>query len=273
MRIVKPTWDSAIKTIDDMRHLKSGWGGACTKAIPYELVDSAVAVAKYLKAKGELAPTQVSPIEDGGVAMAWSDGDEFRHYEFLDPYIAEAFTWAPGSLANYEEIDFKGIAMPTPIPVTDVWIGRIAIACRFAFIWVIFFCGTVFVGQWCGCGKARSAEPSYRSVEHRVLGGETLVVYAGVTMPTTAEANAVRVDAIPGEPKGVYDCFRKDGTARMVLRGEVPAARGEVPAASYQPSQPYLPTLPTNPTRPRRIVVAGKYYDQFPDGHLVACST
>lgn len=80
-------------------------------------------------------------------------------------------------------------------------------------------------------------------------------------MPTTAESNAVRVDAIPGEPSGVYDCFRKDGTPRMVMRDKLP---------SYQP---YLPTLPTNPARPRRVVIAGKYYDQYPDGHLVACST
>ena len=149
------------------------------------------------------------------------------------------------------------------VPVVDVWTGRAASACRFAFIAVAFFLGTVFFGQWCGCGKAHGAEVSYYNVEHCVSAGESLVVYAGVTMPTHAEANAVRVDAIPGEPKGVYDCFRKDGEAVMVMRVVQPRSAPPV----------IIPTVAPVITRPRRVVIAGKYYDQYADGHLVACST
>ncbi len=112
------------------------------------------------------------------------------------------------------------------------------------------------------CAKARAEDhPSYASVVRRVADGETFVVYAGVTMPTASEVNAVRVDAIPGEPKGVYDCFCKDGTPRMVSRVS--------PTITAAP--PVIVKPPVTITKPRRVVITGLYYDQYPDGHLVAC--
>lgn len=92
-----------------------------------------------------------------------------------------------------------------------------------------------------------SAPPAttYADVRTFVENGMPLVVYAGVPLPTKAEPNAVRVDAIPGEPAGVYDCRRVDGRPTMAQR------------------------IPTG--RPKRVVIGGKYYDQYADGSCVEC--
>lgn len=71
-----------------------------------------------------------------------------------------------------------------------------------------------------------SAPPAmtYREVRTVVECGMEIVVYAGVPMPANAEANAVRVDAIPNEPPGVYRCWRVNGEAKFEPRATVAKA-------------------------------------------------
>lgn len=75
------------------------------------------------------------------------------------------------------------------------------------------------------------AADDYASVREKVQRGATYTIYAGVPLPTNAEPNAVRIDEIPGEPAGVYDCFRgANGEPAMVARvAAVPAARVAAP--------------------------------------------
>lgn len=79
----------------------------------------------------------------------------------------------------------------------------------------------------CACGLAKPAM-TYREVRTVVECGMEIVVYAGVPVPAKAEANAVRVDAIPNEPAGVYRCWRVNGEAKYELRASVPTAKESV---------------------------------------------
>ena len=75
----------------------------------------------------------------------------------------------------------------------------------------------------CACGLAKPTM-TYREVRTVVECGMDIVVYAGVPMPAKAEANAVRVDAIPNEPPGVYRCWRVNGEAKFEPRSTVAKA-------------------------------------------------
>jgi len=103
-------WDSIIESIAKMQWLKRKWDGDCAIPPTGSLIASVIDLAKYLKSKDDLPPTRVSPIVDGGIALEWQVGNEFYHYEFFTPYIAEVFTSIPGTKPKYEEIDFKEIA-------------------------------------------------------------------------------------------------------------------------------------------------------------------
>ena len=105
-------WESAIDSITKMQWLKRDWDGDGAKVPSETLVVSVVRYAKYLKSKNSPPPTRVSPIEDGGIALEWSGDGEFRHCEFMVPYIVEAFTSIPGKPPKYEEIDFRAIFTP-----------------------------------------------------------------------------------------------------------------------------------------------------------------
>lgn len=87
----------------------------------------------------------------------------------------------------------------------------------------------------CACGVAKPTM-TYREVRTVVECGMEIVVYAGVPLPAKAEANAVRVDAIPNEPAGVYRCWRVNGEAKYEPRASVPAAK----AATVLPLQTYF---------------------------------
>lgn len=102
-------WDSVIECIAKMQWLKRNWDGDCAIPPTGSLITSVIELATHLKSKHAQPPTRVSPIVDGGIALEWQVGDEFYHYEFLIPYIAEAFTSIPGTQPKYEEIDFKYI--------------------------------------------------------------------------------------------------------------------------------------------------------------------
>lgn len=105
-------WESAIDSIAKLQWLKRNWDGDRAKVPSESLVLSVVRYAKYLKSKNTPAPTRVSPIEDGGIALEWNVDGEFRHCEFLVPYIVETFTSIPGQPPRYEEIDFRAIFTP-----------------------------------------------------------------------------------------------------------------------------------------------------------------
>lgn len=149
-----------------------------------------------------------------------------------------------------------------------------------------------------------SAPPAttYADVRAFVENGMPLVVYAGVPLPTTAEPNAVRVDAIPGEPAGVYDCHRgPDGTPKMVARvaktkpvatvkghshrcpvdGTIwthadgdPSASHNCPTCGRRVLDKHDPNVAVPaPAKPKRISMNGRWFDQYPDGRLVECVT
>lgn len=105
-------WESAIDSIAKMQWLKRNWDGDGAKVPSELLVLSVVDYANYHKSKNSPAPTRVSPIEDGGIALEWNVDGEFRHCEFMVPYIVEAFTSIPGKPPKYEEIDFRAIFTP-----------------------------------------------------------------------------------------------------------------------------------------------------------------
>lgn len=146
----------------------------------------------------------------------------------------------------------------------------------------------------------------YAAAVERVEGGERLTIYAGVPLPTRAESNAVRVDAIPGEPAGVYDCHRgADGKPKMKLRtGAITSAPvrkvaghshrcpvdGTIwthadgdPSASHNcptcgrrvldKHDPNVAVPAPAPAKPKRISMSGRWYDQYPDGRVVECVT
>ncbi len=105
-------WQAAIDSIFKMEWLKRGWDGEDAKVPTESLIHSVVGYANYHKSKNSPAPTRVSPIEDGGIALEWNVDGEFRHCEFMVPYIVEAFTSIPGKPPKYEEIDFRAIFTP-----------------------------------------------------------------------------------------------------------------------------------------------------------------
>lgn len=160
--------------------------------------------------------------------------------------------------------------------------------------------------------QAPAALSTYADALARVEGGERLTIYAGVPLPAKAEPNAVRVDAIPREPAGVYECHRgADGSPKMAMRVAAPVAvapyrdpvgwhrhKCESAACGFVWSHPdgtssaghycpgcgryendhYKGTAPPTtakpvPARPKRISMNGRWYDQYPDGRLVECST
>ena len=93
------------------------------------------------------------------------------------------------------------------------------------------------------------ATDTYSVVLARVLSGETLTVYAGVGLPTVPEPNAVRVDSIPGEPAGVYRCWRERDLPVMRQTIALPVAG-----------------------RLRRVSVGQYWYDLRSDGVFVWCT-
>lgn len=103
-------WDSVINSITNMQLLKSNWDGNGATPPSGSLIRSVIELATHLKSRHNLPPTRVSPIVDGGIALEWQVGDKFYHWEFLLPYLAEAFTSIPGAQPKFEEIDFKGIS-------------------------------------------------------------------------------------------------------------------------------------------------------------------
>lgn len=71
--------------------------------------------------------------------------------------------------------------------------------------------------------KPETAAERWNGIVRKVEAGQRVTLYAGVPLPAKAEANAVKVDAIPGgeDPAGVYDCFKgADGKAKMQLRAK-----------------------------------------------------
>lgn len=112
-------WASVIESIEKMQWLKRKWDGDCAIPPTGALIGSVIVFATHLKSRHVKPPTRVSPIVDGGVALEWQVGDAFYHFEFLVPYIAEAFTSIPGTPPKYEEIDFKHIATSIRDPNTN----------------------------------------------------------------------------------------------------------------------------------------------------------
>lgn len=158
--------------------------------------------------------------------------------------------------------------------------------------------------------QAPTVSVTYADVRALVANGMTVVVYAGVPLPAKAEPNAVRVDAIPGEPKGIYDCYRGgDQLPKMVLRSvaaqpatspyrdapgthrhrcptdgtiwsHTPGGSHACPTCGRESAEtrkhytgPDAPTAKPVPAKPKRISMNGRWYDQYPDGRLVECST
>jgi len=105
-------WSAVIDSILKMEWLKRGWDGEDAKAPSESLIYSVLCYANHHKLKNSPAPTRVSPIVDGGIALEWNIDGEFRHCEFIVPYIVEAFTSIPGQPPKYEEIDFRAIFTP-----------------------------------------------------------------------------------------------------------------------------------------------------------------
>jgi hypothetical protein len=143
----------------------------------------------------------------------------------------------------------------------------------------------------------------YAAAHARVTRGESLVVYAGVPLPTRCEANAVRVDAIPGTPAGVYLLTREGGKVMLAAKepkpkpvavatvkghshrcpvdGTVWSHRDNDPTASHncptcgrqvlEKHEPAVAIPLVASGRPKRVVIGGRYYDQYPDGTLREC--
>lgn len=158
----------------------------------------------------------------------------------------------------------------------------------------------------------------YAAAHARVSKGESLVVYAGVPLPTKCEANAVRVDAIPDTPAGVYLLTREGGKVMLQIRGNFAslnsgfggsASRPEPQKAAVATVKGHSHRCPVDGTvwshrdndptashncptcgrqvldkhnpavaiplvasgKPKRVVIGGRYYDQYPDGSLREC--
>lgn len=149
-----------------------------------------------------------------------------------------------------------------------------------------------------------AVENDYAAIREKVAKGATYTIYAGVPLPANAEPNAVRVDAIPGEPAGVYDCRTVNGVPVMVTRtrpvvatptrtvpghehrcsrcGTVwahadndPSASHNCPACGRVQTAKFrsVPVEVRPAARPKRISLNGRWYDEYPDGRRVECAT
>lgn len=151
-----------------------------------------------------------------------------------------------------------------------------------------------------------SAPPSmtYREVLTVVKCGMPVVVYAGVPLPTNAEANAVKVNAIPDNPKGVYEFTRENGKVMMAMRVKDEPAKATVKGHSHRcpvdgttwthadgdPNASHncpkcgrqvleqhnenvaVEAKPAKPAgKPKRIFDGRYYWDEYPDGTRVWC--
>ena len=94
-------WNRILSELDNIRNLQDDWDGLGAKAPSAPLVESAVEMARILRAVGSAPPTSVVTGPDGTVLFNWQDELVYLDAEVTRPYFVEWMQVIPGQLARH----------------------------------------------------------------------------------------------------------------------------------------------------------------------------